>query len=101
MMDSSVNVSDVQGYNFCRSDVRSFDIVPGLSALPYIQRNEDFHQQAFEIFCLHILLPLPHIFVTRSLFKINLYAARGPRNQTGSFYTDCQRNVTTQIHVSL
>ena len=38
--------------------------------------------------------------VTRSLFKINLYAARGPRNQTGSFYTDCQRNVTTQTHVS-
>ena len=39
--------------------------------------------------------------VTRSLFKINLYAARGPRNQTGSFYTDCQRNATTQTHVSL
>ena len=39
--------------------------------------------------------------VTRSLFKINLYAARGPRNQTGSFYTDCQRNVTTQTQVSL
>ena len=25
-----------------------------------------------------------------SLFKINLYAARGPRHQAGSFYTDCQ-----------
>ena len=42
-----------------------------------------------------------HHSVTRSLFKINLYAARGPRNQTGSFYTDFQRNVTTQTHVSL
>ena len=39
--------------------------------------------------------------VTRSLFKINLYAARGPSNQTGSFYIDYQRNVTTQTHVSL
>ena len=42
-----------------------------------------------------------YCIVTRSLFKINLHAARGPRNQTRSFYTDCQRNVTTQTHVSL
>ena len=35
-------------------------------------------------------------FVTSSLLKINLCAARWLRNQTRSFYTDCQRNVTTQ-----
>ena len=44
---------------------------------------------------------LDYIAVTRSWLRVNLYAARGPRNQTGSFYTDCQRNVTTQTHVSL
>ena len=35
-----------------------------------------------------------------SRIKINVYAARGPRNQTGSFYSVCQSNVTTQTHVS-
>ena len=38
--------------------------------------------------------------VTKSLLKINLYAVRGPCNQTGCFYTNCQCSVTTQTHVS-
>ena len=39
--------------------------------------------------------------VTRSLFKIILYAAQGRCNQTGSFYSDCQQNATKQTYVSL
>ena len=62
-----------------------------------LSRNTLYRIQYSYIFrSFHLFYHLSlHQYVTGSLFKINLYAARGPCNETGSFYTNCQRNATT------